>query len=487
MIPRFCHLKMFVRVPSMFLAFALLLFSLGQSAPSSPATPPAAQAARVDPFLETFIDADTLGVAHLDVSRIDTAVIEKYILGLLDDAKVAADDHVRKQLPTLRTAADVFLARFKQLGGRHVYLVTAHADIWPHMQPGALLVKIESGGNTDTMREFLISALSIPPEGTPASRTLQAALLRDDVLFIGHASVFNRLKALKPTPRRDLAFDSSDALLRAAASLTADERRAIRELMPALPAELGGGSTDFLTRASTRFRLELSLPPNPSLTLRFRDSMPGAVLNPDEINGYERLIGSLRDMLLASKGFKSALNDQDVRPLAAQIEAIVKDVLTPGNGALRIEASQIGALAKLALPLSYAARERELRNTTAAYLRAIAQSALIYAADNKEVLPESLEVLVKNGQISEKQQYSPRDPKHRKFIYKPIIPVSTVDAGLLLAWEDVDADAEGLVVAFADGHSEWMTRKAFEDTMKIAQEIKAKYETDLKARRGGRP
>jgi hypothetical protein len=465
--------------------------------------------AQPDRFLAPFIDEETIAVVHLDVGKIDTAVIEKYVAGMMDEAKVPADDAQRKALIAGRAAADVFLARFKQLGGRHVYLVFSHPDIWPSMQPLAMLVKIEPGGDAKMLRQLITSTFKIvdpAPEEIASSKVtadeiawgerhgvLKAAMLREDVLFIGQPVPLKRLKGIEPVARPELALEGA-APLEAAAALTADERRAIRELMPVLPAELGGGSTDFLTRAGVRFRVELLLPPTPSITLRFRDSVPGfitgrtgitpgAVLNAIDINSnFESLIAHLRDMLLASKEFKSTLNAQDLKSLAPQIEAVVKEVLTPRNGALSIEGAQIGALVKLAVPLSYVARERELRNTTAAYVRAIAQAACVYAADNKEMFPASMDVMVELGQIHEKQMYSPRDPKHRKFVYKPIIPESTTDAALPLVWEDVDPDAEGLIVAFADGHSEWMTRKAFDEAMKGAEAIKARYEADLKAR-----
>jgi hypothetical protein len=125
-------------------------------------------------------------------------------------------------------------------------------------------------------------------------------------------------------------------------------------------------------------------------------------------------------------------------------------------------------------------RQQNLTMQTEAIARELAQSAVFYAADHKDALPESLDVLVQNGQVSPQLLISPRDPKHRRFIYKPFIPTDTGDAELPLVWEDVDADAPGLVVAFADCHAEYVTRKDFEAAMQHAQEIKAKFDAQKK-------
>src|SRR5262249_33986087 len=122
-----------VRAAAAFLLLAGSWLALGQKPPAQAAaasTQPSAQ----DAVLQPFIDAETLAVAHIDAGKLDTAAIEKYAVALMDDAKLADSDPSRKNLTTARAAADVFLARFKQLGGRHVYVVVAHSDIWPHMQ-----------------------------------------------------------------------------------------------------------------------------------------------------------------------------------------------------------------------------------------------------------------------------------------------------------------------------------------------------------------
>ncbi|HVT79600.1 MAG TPA: hypothetical protein VHM90_02995, partial [Phycisphaerae bacterium] len=418
---------------------------------------------RVDAFLDPFIDGETTVVAHLDAAAIDTAAIEKYLLAPLDEAKVPADDPTRQQIGAARAAADVFLARFKQLGGRHVYLVMSHPDIWPHMQPLAILLKIEPGGDARMLRQ-LIATLGFPElsqDDAPAATSpddaarreaqgaLKAAMLRQDVLFIGQDVPLQRLKTLKPARRPELAFGATPMALEAAAALTADERRALRELMPALPPELGGGSTQVLTRDDFHLRLEVSLPPAPSVTISWPwpgdlplNTYGGATLvNDGKLtlkDDFGDLIVQLRDRLLDSDEFKKALADPELKTIAPELQAIVKDVLTPRGGKLQADGGQFARLLRLAVPLSFAARERGLEAQTAAYARGIAQSANVYAADNKDMLPESMEVMVKNGQIAEKQTYSPRDPKHRKFIYKLIIPVNITDARIPLVWEDVD-------------------------------------------------
>jgi len=124
------------------------------------------------------------------------------------------------------------------------------------------------------------------------------------------------------------------------------------------------------------------------------------------------------------------------------------------------------------------------RKITLADLRGIAQAANVYSADNDERLPESLDVLVRNGQISPKQLVNPADPKHRPYVYRAIVPVNTTDAGLPLVWEQVDDDQPGLCVGYEDGHAEWTPREVFEDAVKRGQEERAKMDAEIRARGG---
>src|SRR5437879_4729095 len=101
------------------------------------ASAPGQEGADLNKVVAPYVNEQTLEVGHADLTKVDTAEIEKYVVGLMDNAMVPADDAMRKEMAVTRAAADVWLARFKGLGGRHVFALIAHQDIWPGMDPRA--------------------------------------------------------------------------------------------------------------------------------------------------------------------------------------------------------------------------------------------------------------------------------------------------------------------------------------------------------------
>ena len=98
------------------------------------------------------------------------------------------------------------------------------------------------------------------------------------------------------------------------------------------------------------------------------------------------------------------------------------------------------------------------------------------------MLPESLDVLVKNGQLTPSQILNPADPKHRPYVYRAIIPEDTTDAAMPLVWEQVDDDQAGLNVAFGDGHAEWVRdRKQLDEWIRNAEQQKAQWDARRQA------
>jgi hypothetical protein len=282
------------------------------------------------------------------------------------------------------------------------------------------------------------------------------------------------------------------AAVEAVAMLTADERRALAELMPTFPQELGGGATAFLTRGLA-VRLEVGLPPKASVKLAFEQLHEGQTIISSGVirlppqtyaEELDAFILRLRDMVLASPALTAAINSAAYKPQAGPLMAAIKEVLTPVAGALNLDDAHIHLLSPMVVTEASRAWYASKRRITLADLRGITQAANVYSADNDERLPESLDVMVRNGQISPKQLVNPADPKHRPYVYRAIVPVNTTDAGLPLVWEQVDDDQPGLCVGYEDGHAEWTPREVFEDAVKRGEQERAKMDAEIRARTG---
>jgi prepilin-type processing-associated H-X9-DG protein len=469
----------------------LLALLLTCTAAWAQATAPRAATPVFDPnaFLAPFLDDQTIAVAHVDAAKIDTATLQTYIKSLVDEFHMPPDANLDKQLTDARAAADSFLNRFRQLGGRHLFAVLNQPDLWPHLQPMAILIKIEPGGNAKALAQLLAGTfptseitpeelkkeLTAPDQAPPLEPTeqLKIAVLRDDLVFLGQRVPLRRLAArldakvenrMGRLGRPELHFTATDAALEAVAALTADDRRALKELMPTLPQELGGTSTDFLTREPLTTRLELTLPPKPLVRLSF--SRPGNAPVSDELN---TVLLNLRDRLLTAAPFTQFLDQPQLKPQAANLTAALKEILTPKPGpALTLEDPQIRSVLRILVPALEVERARARRMMSANNLKQIVQACYIYANENKDILPESLDTIVKLGQVPPQTLINPNDDKHRRYVYSPpTIPLAKVPAPSTypLIWEEIDNDAEPRNVGFLDGHVELVRNRAALDAL----------------------
>lgn len=117
-------------------------------------------------------------------------------------------------------------------------------------------------------------------------------------------------------------------------------------------------------------------------------------------------------------------------------------------------------MGSILLPSLMRAREQAKRVVSQTNLRGIGAACMIYANDNQEKYPPSLEVLIETGIMTEQMLHSPRDPAGgRSYVY--IEGQSAAgDARNVLAYEKL-IDNEGTNVLFCDSHTEWMKPEAF--------------------------
>lgn len=121
-------------------------------------------------------------------------------------------------------------------------------------------------------------------------------------------------------------------------------------------------------------------------------------------------------------------------------------------------------VASILLPSLSRAREQSKRVVSASNLRGIGVTCMMYAADNQEKFPPSLDVLIESGDLTEQSLHSPRDPTGgRSYVYIDG-QSATGDARNVLAYEK-PFDNEGTNVLFCDSHTEWMKPVEFRKAM----------------------
>jgi hypothetical protein len=418
------------------------------------------------------IDEQTMLVAHVDISALDMAAIEQFAGEVLAQGMPAGGgggtgdqgvQEIRKQMAMQRLAAEGFLARIRQLGGRHLFVVLNHQDLFPSMVGPAVLFKVESVNGA-------------PPNGQAVADLLKSILpaaaispLTADLVFCGWQPTLDRLKALHPAARPDLRL-TGEAAGEAIVSATPDQRRTLRELMPTLPPELGGGSTADLVEGVENMRVLLAPPPNPHISVVFQHTPAGGAR-------LEALLTHVRDLLLSDQQLGGQFSLPGQPDQAPAFRSLVRAALTPSTSPattiLSLDAAQLRDTGKLlSIPLQHA-RQRAVHVSVMSQMRQILQACYLYANDNHGNMPEKLELLVQGGMIKAEMLSSPET--HRPYVYRRwVAQISRYPQGeqVPILWEEAPTPPAGrgeremVVVGFLDGHCELLSAAAFDELLK---------------------
>jgi hypothetical protein len=228
-------------------------------------TLPAAAAEKFDPealarAVAPFVDAQTVGVAHVDLTRIDAvAFLDKVAeIGKLEAEEVEGPKRDLRGL----------LAGLTRTGAKDWYVVFSMADL--PAQPPFIVVPLGAGADAKAMSRELEQAKLF---GQGHAEALGHAVLG------GSEKTLKRLRTLEPTARPDLAkafAAAGDSAVQVLLLPAADTRRVIAELLPTLPAEIGGESTTPLTHDLRWAALGMDLTPNLALRLVIQSTDPAA-------------------------------------------------------------------------------------------------------------------------------------------------------------------------------------------------------------------
>lgn len=235
-----------------------------------------------------FIDEQTMIVAHVDLTRIDAD-------GLLNWA-VETGRLEAKEIEAFRRQLRGWLADLTKAGGKEMYVVASLADL--PIDPPLVVVPLAAGTDAASIRRVL---------GRIPGLNLLSFEKFDQTLLAGSAAARKRVRSGKPAVRPELtkAFAAAgDTTAQLLLLPTKDTRRVIDELLPALPPQLGGGSTRPLSHGLSWAAVGMELPPKPSLRLLIQSP------NAD-------LAGALKDLL--TRLAKAVAEQREVREFLPDI------------------------------------------------------------------------------------------------------------------------------------------------------------------------
>jgi hypothetical protein len=244
----------------------LLLFSglLGSRslAQAQTASSAAAKAAVIGPFL----DEQTLVVARIDLRQVDAVELVK-TLGRLAPPN---DTDFPKQLAKLEQNAKATLQALGTAGVSELYVVVSLADL--PKEPFFVIAPLKADADSQKAAPMLRQLLRF-----------EQADARPGVVILGKASTVERLKTLRPAARPEVirGFErAGDAALSLMILPSDDTRRVVREMLPRLPDEVGGGSGKMLADGVQWAVLAVQAPPRLSLSavIQSRDPDSAAAL-----------------------------------------------------------------------------------------------------------------------------------------------------------------------------------------------------------------
>lgn len=430
--------------------------------------------AALHPAVAAAVDSQTLMVARVNFAKVDTTAIEKWARTQAEQSAPPADkEEVVASIAKATTEYGNWLAQFRQAGGKDIYLILGIEDVATGQLP-VVIVPVQAGGAPDALKKL-----------APAGR--EARQLRDALVYASEEQ-WQTIDRARPLDRPDLAKAlalAGDDTLAAGISLSSDSRRAIDELLPKLPAELGGGPATAITQGLQWASLSIQLPPEPALKLviQSRDaSSAGAMLE---------LIKQVKLLFLSTLG----------RPVAhfpgvpaTQSEAFhqavsqVLESLTPRQQGDQLVTSvgsdDAGRLAGVLLAGRIQMERRmAMRIRSASNVRQLAIICQMWAMEKKNAWPDDLTAAAKD-EVGDEQNVkelmeNPSRPGTGYTYIKPTI-AGLKNAGerivlyeaepTKLATNDAAVVDAGRNVGFADGHVEFLLEPDFQKKLRAQQD-----------------
>lgn len=216
---------------------------------------------RLDP-VAPFLDEHTLAVAHVDLAKVDPAALVK----MLGDLAPEDDTEFPKRLAEIEERLSGVLRSLQQAGIREIYGILNLADL--PKEPLLIVAPVQAGKDPDAAVEVVARLI-----GGEQTVTMHG------VVVTGMKATVERLKTFKPADRPDVAkaFErAGDSAAQLVFAPTEDTRRVLREMLPRLPDEVGGGSGKMLVDGLQWAVISANPPPRLSLDLTVQSKDPDA-------------------------------------------------------------------------------------------------------------------------------------------------------------------------------------------------------------------
>ncbi len=385
--------------------------------------------------IEAFIHDGTLAVIQIDVAALTSDATWQRISEVLNDAGVG--EEVLPMLAEIRTMGE----EYGQAGLIEAYVVINITDL-PDMP--MMVLSLGQGADVEKIVEMFPT-----PGGSSEFHQIDGALViatKSQLRFLAESPV--------QRPRLMKAMALANGAVRVAFAFSDDVRRALEETLSELPPQYGSMPGTTLTRGVEWAYLDLKFQPEITLDVTIQSADAAAARE------------MLRLIDLATKAMVDHINSVEKDPdVADLLDSFVKSVRPSLNAAqvvLTLDQGKVASLIRhVATPAVRQARQMAIRAASFNNARMLVTALHMWAEDHEGMLPPDLETLVEAGLIAESSLVNPLRPQFGQAGWVYLRPNARVDkledaCKQILLYEYREDFGEGIVVAFADGHVEWI-------------------------------
>ena len=389
-------------------------------------------------LLKPFVDEQTIMIARVDFTKLDIPALRAWLLDAVrnggGDVKSAEGVIDEVMVPAQR-----WIKSFTAAGGSRIYLLGDTTFAEP-----TLVVPLAKDADFAALKGII-------PPATGGFETTQ----RDNLLVRARPARLAQMAQAADRPEIAAALASAgDPAVALVLVPSADARKALEQLMPVLPPELGGKPTAFLLGGLSHGVWTLESRPKVAMRVFLQMADPTSAQN--AAAGLTAMIDAAR---------KNPELARLVSPAPGLLE-----LLKPVAAGNRVDLPLEAAAPKLAVALVDAAmlaRGSARMVASMSNARQIVMACHMYSSENKSAFPANLDQL--KPYFKEPRIFTLPHRPGAAWVYLSPPPLNKIaEAGNhLVLHEPADPwPAAGVVAAFADGHVQAMhDQKQFQDML----------------------
>lgn len=415
-----------------------------------------------------FTDEHTVCAARIDLGAFVPQAWTDAILEAVPDQR----EMMAPPLEEFTPVAQGWLDGFRSAGGREIYVLLSLSYIGAE-PPILLVAPVATEGNPANLESLL----------APIAKELRTeSRIIENCIVMAPAGVWNTRETmpLRPaSPKLGSALAASEnGVLQVAFAPYPAAARVLEEMMPRLPAVLGGDSTTVLSRNLQWANASLQTPPAVGLDVVVQsENAEAAAALRDVCNRSLSALGMVREI-------------RENLPSWPSIHAMLSPATDGDTLRLHLGQEQLTALAReLLVPALADVRKRATRIMVLNQLKQIALGLMMYANEHKEQLPQHLadglpylgtpDVLLLPQSSAEappdlmQQDQAAREAwvdNHTPFVFRlpgTVMKSIKEPVSTILVHQKPETAIDRLVgAAFADGHAELMTTEALAERLK---------------------